>query len=133
MESHYKRLISRSRISYTLCIPYSTVNSVIRNFEKFSAPTKGWFSSGFATISKSKSIRNMVNKFIQSHNKPFTSNKITRYAKELAGSEISKSEVIDYMKKHLKMSLKGCRADPLKQIQIETCYSSQSSCWFLQI
>ena len=112
--SHYKGLIPRSRISETLCIPYSTVNSVIRNFENDPAATKGWFSSGFATISKSKSIRNVVNKFIQSHNKPFTSNQITRYVKELTGAEISRSEVIDYMKKNLKMSFKRVSSRPIK-------------------
>ena len=74
--SHYKSLISRFRISETLCIQYSTVNSVKRNFENGPTAIKDWFSSGFATVSKSKSIGNMVNKFIQSHNKPFTSNQI---------------------------------------------------------
>ena len=112
--SHYKKLISRSKISENLCIPYSTVNSVIRNFENDPSRAKYWFSSTFATISKSKLIRNTINKFIQSYDKPFTSNQIIRYIKELTGADISRLELISYMKNFLKMSYKRVSSRPIQ-------------------
>ena len=111
---YYQGKVSRSKISEDLFIPYSTVCLVIRRFEKDSVCSKHWFNSSEVKISKSKLIRNLISKYIESHNHPFSSIQISKYIKDLAGVKVSRSNLITYMKNNLRMSFKRVSGRPVQ-------------------
>ena len=111
---HYEGRVSRSKISEVLFIPYSTVSSVIRRFEDDPVSLKYWFNSSEAKISRSKSIRNLIRKYIESHSHPFSSNQISKYIKDSVGAKVSRSDLMTYMKDNLRMSYKRVSSSPVQ-------------------
>ena len=75
---------------------------------------KHWFNSSEVKIFKSKLIRNLIGKYIESHNHPLSSIQISKYIKDLAGVKVSRSNLITYMKSNLRMSFKKVSSQPVQ-------------------
>ena len=92
------------------------MSSVIRRLEDDPVSLKYWFNSSETKISRSKSIRNLIRKYIESHSHPCSSNQISKYIKDSVGSKVSKSDLMTYMKDNLWMSYKRVSSWPVQAI-----------------
>ena len=95
---------------------YSVFDGVFgdQKVRKDSVCSKHWFNSSEVKISKNKLIRNLISKYIESHNHPFSSIQISKYIKDLKRVKVSRSNRITYMKNNFRMSFKRVSSRPVQ-------------------